>query len=206
MDRFKLNHYQILGLLTYSIGAFAHNQIGNPIGMMVIFLGLLVFFISSSCNIGTIVSLLIIAIGYAFKVIHFIYGNEIILLGIIGFLVSAFFRYIYKTYRLDLILIYISITILLLGMYLKIVHLKYGMELIFIGCSAILVSYAFRFIKKTNKCFEDYNKMLLVVFWSLSTIFNVFHWAWGYVFSSIFTLTLWAWLITSMIRDFRTEN
>ncbi len=206
MDRFKLNHYQIIGLVTYSIGTIVQSQIGNPIGMMIIFLGLLVFFISSSCNIGTIISLLIIAIGFAFKIIHFIYGNEIILFGIIGFLASIFFRYIYKTYKLYLILIYISITILFLGMYFKILLLKYGMEFIFIGCSAISVSYAFRFIKKTPKYFEDYNKMLLVFFWSLSTIFNIFHWSWGYIFSSIFTLTLWTWLITSMIRDFRTEN
>lgn len=205
MERFELNHNQIIGLLTYSIGIIVNEINGHPVGLMIIILGLLVFFMSSTFGIGLIISLLVILVGFLFKIIHFIYGNEILLLGMLGVLGSLFFKYIYKNYKLDLILIFSAITILFLGVYFKLLHLKYDTELIFIGCIAIATSYGFRFLKKTHKSFEDYNKMALVCFWSVSYLFNVLHWKGAYVFSTLFTLTLWTWLITSMIRDLKSK-
>lgn len=206
MDRFKLNFYQILGLMTYSIGAIVQGLAENSIGLIIIFFGLLFFFVSSKFNIGFVISFVILAVGYQFKIMHWPKGNEIILLGMIGFLVSAFFKYIYKTYKMDFLMIYISLTVLVLGMYFKIVHLKYSKEIILIGFLAITVSYAFRFIKKIPKYFEDFNKMILVFFWSLSSVVNIFHWLWSDIFSLMFILILWTWLITSLIRELRMKG
>jgi len=206
MDRFRLNFYQIIGLMTYSIGGIIKSFLLNPVGLILIIFGLLVFLISSKLNAGIIVSVLILLIGFLVKMMHWPTGNEIILLGLISLIISGFIKFIYKRYRLDLILIFMSVSILFMGIYFKINHLRLNMELILIGFVMLIISYFIRFIAKDTKNFEDYNKLILVIFWSISSIFTIFHLSYSYIFSMISLLTLWLWLISSLIRDVKISK
>jgi len=210
VERFKLNFNQIIGVLFYSIGAIIESYTNNPGGLVLRCFGLLLFVISSENKLGYTIAFLLSSIllfmGYTFTIMHWPLGNEFFLIGFAGLIVTAFFRYIHKKYRLDKILIFLSFTIITIGSYLKIIHMKFSSELILIGFISIVLSYAFRFIRKTEKTFEDYNKMLLVIFWSISYVFTIFHWPGNYVFSLIASIILWTWLILSMIRELKTKK
>ena len=204
--KFKLNFYQIIGILIYSIGSMVLGVLNNSIGLIIAFFGILGFIISSNFRWGFLLSFIVFVIGYLFKIQHWPYGNLIILLGLLIAAISGFVKLKDRNFKIDLILIYISLIILGSGYFLKFARIQFSMELIFIGFCLISLSYSIRFLKKDQKNFEDYNKIAIVLLWSIATVFKTFHWPKGNVFGWISLFTLWTWLFFSFIRELKSKD
>jgi len=206
MNRFKLNYHQILALATLNIGSLLRSTSDSTAAFVLIFFGLIIFLVSSKLNVGLILSFFITALGAAFKIMHWPNGNEILLVGLVGLLVSAFFQFIYKKFELNLLLLYISAAILFMGLYFKVIHFQQHDTLILVGYLGILGSYMYRFSLKTARSFEDYNKLALVIFWCISALFLTNHWPYVKQLAGLTSLALWTWLITSFIREFKSNE
>ncbi len=206
MDRTKLKLNQISGLIIFGAGVMIEKFSPVQNGLIFVIFGLLVFFVSSKLSKGIYLSLIILTIGYLFKIMHYSDPNLIILFGLIGLTVFGLIEYVYKNYRTDLFLIYISTVIILIGIYIRIIHFNFGMELTILGITSLTLSYFYRFFKKTKKIFDDYNKAILVLFWSMSYLLIVFHLPWSNIISVVFIISFWLWIIMSFIREMKFKN
>ncbi len=69
-----------------------------------------------------------------------------------------------------------------------------------------MVSYFFRFYKKKGKCIEDYTKLVIVILWTVLSLFSIFHWPYGDVLSIVFVITISVWLIILILNELKSKN
>ncbi|SIR28150.1 hypothetical protein [Maribacter ulvicola] len=86
-----------------------------------------------------------------------------------------------------------AIATLLIGMAMQILHWAYSEGIIFISFAAILVLYAFRFLKKKEKKIVDLIKMALVLFWTTNGILTILDFTHTLFFQigTAFTFIIW---------------
>ncbi|NJK94513.1 MAG: hypothetical protein HC905_05920 [Bacteroidales bacterium] len=90
------------------------------------------------------IAFVILLIGYIFKIQHWKGSAILIETGMLVFAIAAFFKFIYKTYKLNLILLYISCLIIATAILLKLFHYPYQFEFFITGFSLLVISYLFR--------------------------------------------------------------
>ena len=100
----------------------------------------------------------------------------------------------------------ISLAILLFGVIAKMLEWSYATEVLLTGFSVLGVLYLIRFIKKSNKQFLDYTKLVLVSFWSLYGVFNVMHFPYTLFFLSMTSLAFLLWFIMEGTAYFLDED
>jgi len=96
----------------------------------------------------------------------------------------------------------ILIVILVVGMLFKIQHWPYANLILVIAFSTLALSYPFRFIKKQEKKFLDYTKLILVVFWSISGIFIILHLPYKIIFQLITSAAFLIWFFMEGMQYF----
>ncbi len=205
-ERFKLNFNQAMGLMLFSIGTFILNPLNLSADYIFMLIGTLVFMLSSNFGWTFFVALIVLLIAYAFKIMHWPYGNLLIVTGILLTAISVYLKYIHKRKNPPLLILFVALCILGLGFYFKISHLKFGAEVMLLGFILITTTYLFRFYKKELKEFEDYNKLGLVIFWAFAGSFTLFHLPGAFVLFCIFTITFWMWLIFCLVRESKSNE
>jgi hypothetical protein len=205
-EKFKLNFHQSMGLMLYSIGAYVLNPLNLSADNIFMLIGALVFMLSSNFGWMFFVSLAVLLIGYVFKIMHWPFGNLLFASGLLLAHISIYLKYIHKCKNSVLIILFIAMCILDLGFCLNISHIKFGTEVMVLGFALIAINYSFRFYNKEHKEFEDYNKLGLVIFWSLAGSFTLLHLPGAFVLSCIFTIIFWVWLIFSLIRESKSNE
>jgi len=92
----------------------------------------------------------------------------------------------------------VSLAILLFGTISKISEWPFAAEIMLIGFSAIGFLYVFRFLKKTEKKFIDYVKLILVIFWTANGIFKILSLPFTLFFQIIIALSFCALVIGTL--------
>lgn len=100
----------------------------------------------------------------------------------------------------------ISIAVLLFGMLAKILEWSYAKEIMLLGFSAIGILYAFRFLKKSEKQFIDYTKLLLISFWATNGIFRILDFPYTLFFQIITGIAFITWFIMEGTAYFLDED
>jgi len=96
--------------------------------------------------------------------------------------------------------------VLLFGMLMKILELPYAKEIMLLGFSIIGTLYIFRFLKKTEKQFIDYTKLVLIVFWATNGIFRVLDFPYSLFFQIITAIAFVTWFIMEGTAYFLDED
>jgi hypothetical protein len=100
----------------------------------------------------------------------------------------------------------ISIAVLLFAMLAKILEWPYAKEVMLIGFSAIATLYVVRFLKKNQKQFIDYTKLVLIVFWATNGIFRVLDFPYTLFFQIITAIAFVTWFIMEGTAYFLDED
>ncbi len=100
----------------------------------------------------------------------------------------------------------ILIVILAVGMLFKIQHWPYANLIVVSAFSTLALSYPFRFIKKQEKKFIDYTKLILVVFWSISGIFAILHLPYKIIFQLITSAAFLIWFFMEGTQYFSVSG
>ncbi len=100
----------------------------------------------------------------------------------------------------------ISIAVLLFGMLAKILEWPYAKEIMLLGFSTIGILYAIRFLKKAEKQFIDYTKLVLIVFWATNGIFRVLDFPYTLFFQIITAIAFVTWFILEGTAYFLDED
>ncbi len=105
----------------------------------------------------------------------------------------------------------ISIAVLLLGMLAKIFEKTYAPEIMLIGFAAIGLFYSIRFLKKQEKKFIDYTKLVLIIFWTSNGIFKIMDFPYTLFFQIVTAAAFLIWFVLEgtayfLDEDRRAEN
>jgi len=100
----------------------------------------------------------------------------------------------------------VSLAILLFGTISKISEWPFAAEIMLIGFSAIGFLYVFRFLKKTEKKFIDYVKLILVIFWTANGIFKILSLPFTLFFQIIIALSFIIWFVMEGTAYFLDEE
>ena len=100
----------------------------------------------------------------------------------------------------------ISIAVLLVGMLAKILEWPFAKEIMLVGFSAIATLYLFRFLKKSEKHFIDYTKLVLIVFWASNGICRVLDFPYTLFFQIITAIAFVIWFIMEGTAYFLDED
>jgi hypothetical protein len=203
MTKTKLNFNQMIALTILLIGIVFMSYFSPSPGLVFMFLGISIFLISSKINLGIIISFVLINIGAILKVIHHFGGNPIILIGIIGLISAGIFEFYKKKYPINLLSILIALSSILIGISFKILHLPYSNQVMLFGVLTLFISYSYRFYTKHTKVWEDYLKLMIVLFWCATYLATVLHLTWSSLVSTAFQLSFLLWLILSFGREFK---
>ncbi len=217
INRFQLNIYSSLGLILVAIGAnlfvYSMNKIDMnfniwAISVLLMILGILLFSLNANFDKRTKVSIFIIGLGLLCKIMHWPLAGLFMLIGLIALIISGFFKYLYKKYSINKLMLFISLSLIGIGLNFKIFHVlyEYNEIIITIGVISLIITYYFRFSKKQNKSFEDFNKLILLFFWSISAVFTVNHLPYKEIFQVLTGLSFLVWIILSFIRDMRERK
>ena len=100
----------------------------------------------------------------------------------------------------------VSLAILLSGMLAKILEWPFAKEIMLFGFSAIGVLYALRFLKKSEKQFIDYTKLVLVSFWATNGIFTILDFSYTLFFQVIIAVSFVTWFVMEGTAYFLDED
>ena len=100
----------------------------------------------------------------------------------------------------------ISIVVLLFGMLAKILEWPYASKIMLLGFSTIGILYVFRFLKKSERQFIDYTKLVLIVFWATNGIFRVLDFPYTLFFQIITAIAFVTWFIMEGTAYFLDED
>ena len=89
----------------------------------------------------------------------------------------------------------LSVAMVLIGALFKIMHWPYSWLILSAGVCSLITFYAVKFSKKEPKTILDYSKLFLITSFSIHYIFNVFHLAYGHIFTYIIQASLIAYVI-----------
>lgn len=100
----------------------------------------------------------------------------------------------------------ISMCFILLGFIFKMLHWQLASTLLTLGFISILVLYAFRFWKKPKKTFMAYNKLILISFWAINGLIQIFQLPFALYTQIILVLSLILWAVLEGTTYFSKEN
>lgn len=100
----------------------------------------------------------------------------------------------------------ISMCVILVGFIFKILHWAMASTLVTLGFISILVLYAIRFWKKPKKTFLAYNKLILISFWAINGLIQIFHLPFVLYTQIILVLSLVVWAILEGTAYFSKET
>jgi len=100
----------------------------------------------------------------------------------------------------------ISLGILLFGFLSKNLEWPYASKLLLVGFASLGLLYFVRFLSKSEKEFLDYNKLVLVTFWSLYGIFTVMHFPYTLFFLTMTSIAFVLWFIMEGTAYFLDED
>lgn len=100
----------------------------------------------------------------------------------------------------------ISIGVLLFGMLAKILEWSFAKEIMLFGFTTIGILYVFRFLKKRERQFIDYTKLVLIVFWATNGIFRVLDFPYTLFFQIITAIAFVTWFILEGTAYFLDED
>ncbi|VAW15664.1 hypothetical protein MNBD_BACTEROID03-2335 [hydrothermal vent metagenome] len=100
----------------------------------------------------------------------------------------------------------ISIAILLIGMLAKVLEKPYVSKIMLFGFFALGILYMFRFLKKKQKQFIDYTKLVLVVFWVANGIFRVMDFPYTLFFQIVTAIAFIIWFVMEGAAYFLDED
>ncbi len=92
----------------------------------------------------------------------------------------------------------ISVLILICGIVFRIYNLPYSSILFSVANFSVIVLYFIRFISKTNKIFEDYQKLLIVISWSIALVFVFYDFKYSTVFIVLALLIFYLWSVLGL--------
>lgn len=202
IHRFHPDLTQVIILLVLSAGVI----IGGPSGLMIEIT--CVFFLAYTLDHSWPLSIgyALMIIGILFRILHWSGAVIILVAGMTNIYAAVFYRYLYKKYAPDKLMIFISAIILGLTIFLTLKHYPYSSEAFIAGFSLLVISYSFRFFLKNKKTFEDFNKLALVICWSSASVFTINHWIGGETMVLIFAVLLWMWLIPKLFRQLKHKT
>ncbi len=100
----------------------------------------------------------------------------------------------------------IAVAILLLGMLARIIQWPHAKIVVIVGFASIVLLYAFRFWKKTEKQFLDYVKLILIVFWTINGIFRMLDFPYTLFFQIVTAASFIIWFIMEGTAYFMDED
>ncbi len=100
----------------------------------------------------------------------------------------------------------ISIAILLMGMLAKILESFYADRIMLFGFFALGLLYMFRFLRKKQKQFIDYTKLVLVVFWVTNGIFRIVDFSYALFFQIVTVIAFIIWFVMEGAAYFLDED
>ncbi len=100
----------------------------------------------------------------------------------------------------------ISLAILLSGILAKMFEWPYAKEIILYSFSVIGVLYVVRFLKKPQKQFVDYTKLVLVTFWSIYGVLTILDFSYTLFFLIIMAITFVMWFVMEGTAYFLDED
>lgn len=100
----------------------------------------------------------------------------------------------------------VSMCFILVGFIFKILHWQLATTILTLAFASILVLYALRFWKKTKKNFLAYNKLILISFWAINGLIQIFHLPLALYTQIILVFSLILWAILEGTAYFSKEN
>lgn len=100
----------------------------------------------------------------------------------------------------------ISITIILLGMLLRILNWPHAPKIILVAFAATGILYIIRFWKKSEKLFLDYVKLVLVVFWAANGVLRALDFPYTLFVQIVIALSFLTWVVMEGTAYFLDED
>lgn len=100
----------------------------------------------------------------------------------------------------------ISLSLILLGLVLKILQWPYSRELMMVGFASTGILYLFRFWKKNEKKFLDIVKLVLVLSWTLNGVLRTLHLTYTIFFQIVIGLSFVTWFVMEGTAYFLDED
>ena len=174
-DRFQLNKYASSCLIILGLGLSITEFFDLSAGLIISFLGLAGFVISSIRDIYLTGSLVTWTIGVQFVISHWPNGRLIILIGTILTSIALFFRFKKDKFINYKLWILISLLILFISYNFKLQNIEYSFIIYIIGGLSLIVSYGLRFVNKSPKKVEDSLKLIFIYTILLNYLFMLGH-------------------------------
>ena len=200
-SKFRLNIYQAGSLLMVCLGILLQLLSDNQLGVIISLLGIINFSFFTKMGKGIAIALLIILLGIINKTMHWPGSGIIFLAGILMAGIFGYLNFVVRIYYTDRLLIWLSLLIAFSGFYLKIMHYPFASELIIIGFTMLSASYFYRFLLKKPKDFEDYNKLAVVVFYSITAVLASLRLDYSTISGFLFVAVLLSWVGFSVNRE-----
>ena len=87
------------------------------------------------------------------------------------------------------------IVLYILGAFLKILHIPWADYVILLSAALLGAYYAFRFVTKDSQKSIDIIKLIMILSWSLATLFRILQMPYADVFTVLFVLCLITWFL-----------
>ncbi|MEB8345281.1 hypothetical protein OO010_04440 [Flavobacteriaceae bacterium KMM 6898] len=100
----------------------------------------------------------------------------------------------------------VSMCFILMGFIFKMLHWPLAATILTLAFVSILVLYAIRFWKKPEKSFLTYNKLILISFWTINGLIQIFHLPFALYTQIILVLSLILWVILEGTAYFSKEK
>ncbi|MEJ1221749.1 hypothetical protein [Sediminicola sp. 1XM1-17] len=100
----------------------------------------------------------------------------------------------------------ISMCVILVGFIFKVLHWQLASTLLTLGFVSILVLYALRFWNKPQKTFLAYNKLILISFWTINGLIQMYHLPFALYTQIILVISLILWAVLEGTAYFSKEN
>ncbi|WP_430906874.1 GldL-related protein [Maribacter sp. 2-571] len=100
----------------------------------------------------------------------------------------------------------IAVCILLFGLMAKLLLWPYAEQTVLAGFILVSLLYSFRFIKKTQKQFLDYVKLVLIICWSANGILRMMHFPYTVFFQIVTGAAFITWFVMEGTAYFMDED
>ncbi len=100
----------------------------------------------------------------------------------------------------------VSMCFILVGFIFKMLHWQLASTILTFAFVSILVLYALRFWNKPKKTFLAYNKLILISFWAINGLIQIYHLPFALYTQIILVISLILWAILEGTAYFSKEN
>jgi len=100
----------------------------------------------------------------------------------------------------------ILIAVFLVGILMRVLQWPYASEVLLTSFFGIGILYSLRFLKKKEKRFVDYVKLILVVFWTVNGVFRIMEFPYTVVFQIVIAVSFLTWFFLEGTAYFLDED